>query len=552
MAYALVGPSLAVAGHAARALSAYRTLRNAPAEADALLSAMRALEGPMIAATALHARERTAGLFDGALAVARAALADAEALLAGSRPDGADEDETEDEGASGWQPWLERAFHGVRRKDALPKARAEIDNAARALSLAFAAASALFGPLAPVDPFAPFALEQPALECALDIATELEAGRRQRIVLGAGHVFALLGSALKKAPAAPAPRAWSAQGRHALLLEASSSRSAEGDGGWRLALHPLEREREDDADGADDEDDDDDGRAERAGEPRAGEEGTLDGSAGLALLRALGAEPLVVLPLRPRALRVRRRPFGLASLPTHGAARAMPAALAAATPTYTFETPADGGGPVGSAGGSASRGRAGGSASAFALVFETISPPTGVASDGAERALGMRWPFLGSGWVSAEAVDALLAIGLARGASGSVGVDLESADGRRDFAAALRAIGDYAPSAEEEAARARSAALAARAQSPRTPMRASSPSSSSCSGAQQVGARGTPSARKAHGVASGAAAAAGSAETPPGSEHKALRSRTRAGPGPPPTESDESRLGEQLGAVRLG
>lgn len=496
-AFSLVGPSLAVAGHAARALSAYRTLREAPAEADALLAAIRAIEGPMFAAAALHARERTAGIFDGALALARDAVAGAESLLAGGRPGGSVADDDDDnEGAGGWTPWLERAIHGVRRRDALPRALGEIKAAEAALSLAFAAASALFGPLAPLDPHAPYLVEQTALDCAFDLSIEFESGRRRRIVLGAGQCFALLGSTVKKpstaAVHAHGARAWSAQGRHVLLLEAQEAAQASGGSqpgcsAWCLSLHPLEGQS--DGDGASSPE----CVAAKADAPT------------LALLRALGEEPLVVLPLSASALRVRRRPLVLACLPAHAVSHALPAALAAATPTYTFEplaAEADSGCRRSTAGRGTIR-RAGSTATAFALVFESVTPPAGMGAEGAERALGMRWPFHGNGtYITSETVDALLAIGLCRTAnaagagggggagvgagSGGMNVDLESADGRRQFVATLRTIGDYGPlpeeikhesftaAAEEKTHSAPRSSANGVAESPRTP-RASSP-----------------------------------------------------------------------------
>ncbi|KAG8459489.1 hypothetical protein KFE25_012824 [Diacronema lutheri] len=465
MSLSLLGPSLAVAGHAARALSAYRTLREVPAEADALFGAMRALEGPLLVASALHARERTAGVVDGALALARAALADAEALLAGDRPtdggagvddsdaDGGDDgdDGIADDGARGWVPWLERAIGGVRRRDALPKARAQLLEAGAALSLAFGVLGALYGPLAPPDPRAPFALEPSALETARELATELEAGRRFRLVLGVGECFALLGSTVKRAggahgAGAGAERAWSAHGRHALLLElieppsqhettAPSNARAAGvpaSAGWQLTLRPIGGDGDGDCDHGED------------GGGAGG--GVTDASPALAVLRALAREPLAMLPLRAAALVVSRRPLAVSGVPAHGVSRALPASLAAATPTYVFSAaePGSGAAGAGGAGGRAPIGRArGAGASAFALVFETAAPPSGVGADAAERGAGARWPFAGGRWISAETVDALFALALAFADGERARADVESHDGRRAMLRALRAIGAY-------------------------------------------------------------------------------------------------------------
>mmetsp|Transcript_42839 Transcript_42839/g.100537 ORF Transcript_42839/g.100537 Transcript_42839/m.100537 type:complete len:522 (+) Transcript_42839:48-1613(+) len=456
--FSLIGPSLAVAGHCARALGAYRdaceALRSTPAEVDAVLFALRALEAPYEAAVVLHARERTGLLFDAGLALARDALAEAEGLL--------DDVEADDEGSGGsgeegeatrplpsstgercrahnMATWLTQSRNGVGRREALQRARSRVEAASSGLAQAFALASALYGPLAPSDPCAPFSTEPSALECAQGLASELDLPeRRERVLLGLGETF------FKPALFSSGAREWSAQGKFLLSLESApnptltnipdsgqkskpgeksnagaAGAGAQGGRSWQLCLRLLEEILQNEA-----------------------------GGQASALLRALEwPKPLVTFPLAESLLRVQRLPFARSGIPDHNCSQQLAPALAAARPVYTFTPTAEG---------------SGGSSVAYALVFEPISPPAGLNAEQAQEAAGSGWPFAPK-LVSAEAVDALLTIALLRPAASSsqseeragagappLTPDTWSLFGQRSFVGQMRRlIGEYRYESDE-------------------------------------------------------------------------------------------------------
>lgn len=208
---ALVGPSVAIATNATKAINALRSLQEVSEEGALLWHLLDAIEAPLRIASNFLCREDTMMFFEGSVQLSRSAIAECERLLARD-----DDEDGRPSSQEGWMAWLDHKKQGLKRREALPKLTARLQVCINALQLSYTSMAAVVRPPESDPMMAAFSYSGTAVHRAREIVHQFEMARRRELLLCVGNY-------ITSAPSAVASRCgqedWRTFGMHSLWLQ---------------------------------------------------------------------------------------------------------------------------------------------------------------------------------------------------------------------------------------------------------------------------------------------------------------------------------------------